>query len=622
MTLIEELKRRNVFKVAAAYAAVAWMFLELSALALNAFSAPAWVMKVIIFLVVAGFAVAVLMAWAFELTPEGIKRTSELEQEPSPPRERSGKLTSITISALALALVLVVVDSYVLQDAPAVAVDDAVVAQAETLPVSAAAPLAQPDIDAGAEEKSLVVLPFANLSDDPDQEYFSDGMTEELINTLSRVDDLLVTGRTSAFFYKNSALPLMEIGEALNVNHVLQGSVRKSGTQLRIAVTLTEASSGFNLWSDSYDRELNDIFAIQDEIAAAVTEALSVTLGAGAFDQPGMTRNVAAYDEWLKAAAKRNQYTPQSALEAIDHMEKAVQLDPDAARGWLRLRSAYGNAIDLLPPGQSQGFQQNVEAAGTRAISLAPDMLEVQLIAASRLRNEGQWIESDRVYQRLLDEHGNSQWEVNLAYGAHLRLAGRLQDSLLYLQRARRQEPLEPQISSNLTETLGAMPQYEAAAREEIARGLAQGWLVPQHNAELAWLEIQNKNWDAARAATQNMVSTRAVQLAAIDLLEQGRSEEGLATVRELLAAGDLVPLMRHRQMTAFAVLFGDPELALSVFREDGQPFGIWKPLFAEMRKLPGFKQLMVDTGLVDYWRSTGNWADYCRPVNDDFECF
>ncbi len=620
MNFVAELKRRNVFKVAAAYAAVAWMFLELSALALNAFSAPAWVMKVVIFFALAGFAVAVLLAWAFEMTPEGIKRTSNAEGHPTHSVASSGKLMPITVSALALTLVLVVVDAYILKDTPA----DAEIAATEPVAAVAVVDAAVEATETAvpADEKSLAVLPFTNLSDDPDQEYFSDGMTEELINTLSRVDDLLVTGRTSAFFYKNSALPLMEIGESLNVNHVLQGSVRKSGTQLRIAVTLTEASSGFNLWSGSYDRELDDIFAVQEEIAEAVTEALSITLGAGAFDQPGMTRNVAAYDEWLKAAAKVSEYSPQSMLDAIDHLEKAVNLDPDAASGWLRLGSAYINAIDLLPPGQAQEFRQNGEAARARATSLAPEMPEVQLLAAARLRNEGQWLESDRIYELLLDQLGNSQWQVNLAYGAHLRLAGRLEDSLIYLQRARRQEPLEPGISSNLTETLATLPRYEAAAREEIAWGLAQGWLAPQLNAELAWLEIQNKNWEAARSATRNMATTREVQLAAIDLLEQGRHAEGLSTVRELLAGDELVPLMRQRQMTAFAVLFGDPNLALTIFKEDPHTFGLWKPLFSDMRKLPEFKLMMADLGLVEYWRTTGKWADYCRPVNDDFECF
>lgn len=626
MTILAELQRRNVFKVAAAYAAVAWMFLELSALALNAFSAPAWVMKVIIFLAVAGFAVAIVLAWALELTPEGFKLTTDSAASPSLSVPLYRKLTTITIASLAFALVLVVLDAYVLNDVPQLAeAAGSTAAAAEAAVAVPGAPIQSPPAEAVADdaaEKSLVVLPFSNLSDDADQEYFSDGLTEELINALSRVGDLLVTGRTSAFYYKNSAVPLMEIAESLNVNHVLQGSVRKSGTQLRISVALTEAATGFNLWSETFDRELDDIFMIQDEIAEAVTEALSVTLGAGAFDVPGMTRNVAAYDEWLRAAANMDEYTPQSMQEAIDHLEKAVNLDPDAALGWLRLATAYSGTVALLPPGQTQGFQQNADAARARAVSLAPGMIEVQLITAERLRTEGEWLESDRVYQLLLDQYGNSLWQVNQAYGNHLKLAGRLQDALIYLQRARRQEPLATAISNNLAETLATLPQYEEAARQEIALGLVQGGSAPQFYANLAWLEVQDKNWEAARSATRNMVTTRDVQLAVIDFLEQGRTAEGLAAIQDILAGGEVPPLLRQRQLTAFAALFGDPRLALTLFREDEHIFGIWKPLFSDMRKLPEFKLMMADLGLVEYWRTTAQWPDFCRPVDDDFECF
>jgi len=178
------------------------------------------------------------------------------------------------------------------------------------------------------EENSIAVLPFTNLSNDPDQEYFSDGLTEELIAKLSSVDGLLVTGRTSVFYFKGSMDSPQQIADSLGVNHILQGSVRKAGNQLRITTTLMNTDNGFNLWTETYNRELADIFAIQDEIAEEVTQALSFTLGAGEFDRPGMTRNIQAYDAWLQYLSIPFSSDANISQARNDALQRAVALDP------------------------------------------------------------------------------------------------------------------------------------------------------------------------------------------------------------------------------------------------------------------------------------------------------
>ncbi len=617
MSFITELKRRNVFKVAAAYAAVAWMFLELSALALNAFSAPVWVMKVVIFFAVAGFAVAVLLAWAFELTPEGVKRTTNSGETPTLTVPVYRKLTTITISALALALLLVVIDAYVLTDAPAVA------ASAES-PLQIAEPTSNTVTPAQTqtatvtpvEEKSLAILPFENLSSDPEQEYFSDGLTEELINTLAEVDGLLVTGRTSSFYFKDSILPLEEVADMLGVANILQGSVRKSGDQLRIAVQLTAIDTGFTLWTETFDRQLTDVFAVQDEIAAAVGTALSITLGAGSFDRPGMTRNVEAYDEYLQALSLARS---NSELDSIVHAEKAVALDPGFALGWRLVANAYQQALLFLPTDQTIGYDIKSADARARAVALAPEMTEIDLDKVAELARNHDYVGAEHLLQQYSEEYDLDP-AFNARYSLFMVWVGRYQDAVRIGERAKRLDPM-----SGGTARSGLNAGLDAdVVRAELARQLAQGAPIAGTNSNVAALEMEQGNWEAALAATQYLENTKDVQSRMLQYLIDDKVQEGLADLRDLLADATLSPQLRQRHLPAFAALFGDPELALAFMDSSvGVPnIDLGLDMFSEVRRHPGFKTFVEQQGLLNYWRTTGNWADYCRPVNDDFECF
>ena len=242
---------------------------------------------------------------------------------------------------------------------------------------------------------SVAVLPFENLSSDPEQEYFADGITEELLNTLSRVRDLRVTGRTSAFHFKDRKADLRTIGETLGVEHIVEGSVRKSGDQVRITAQLSNSRTGYRLWSETYQRRLDDLFVIQDEIAKAVANALQVKLGVGDVGRmPGMTRNVAAYDEYLRGMALNLQWRSESFAQAIVHLQRAVALDPTFAIAWAGLNSVYVNG-SFVEPSRAEEWRQKGAEALEHARALTPDAPHVLLqIGIREAQRGGNWLEA------------------------------------------------------------------------------------------------------------------------------------------------------------------------------------------------------------------------------------
>ena len=259
MSLFNELKRRNVFRVGFAYIVMAWLVLQVADVILNNIIAPGWVFHVLLLFLAIGFPFAVFFAWAFELTPEGLKKEKDVDRSKSITRVTGRKLDYGVIAVLVLALAYFTFDKFVLDPSR-----DAELVQATT---EAVAEQATESGKAEITDKSIAVLPFVNMSNDPDQEYFSDGISEELLNVLAQFPGLKVAARTSAFQFKGQNRDIVGIAKQLHVNHVLEGSVRKSGNRLRITAQLIDAESGFHLWSETYDRELDDIFAIQDEIS-------------------------------------------------------------------------------------------------------------------------------------------------------------------------------------------------------------------------------------------------------------------------------------------------------------------------------------------------------------------
>jgi TolB-like protein len=339
MSLFTELHRRNVVRVGVAYAVTAWLLLQVADVVMENIGAPPWVMQALLFVLLIGVIPALLFAWVFELTPEGIKRESEISASDSVVHHTRRKLDTLII-----VLLVGTVGYFIWETRLRDTSGDAV---AETTSEKKARGLREAPADYSPNDKSIAVLPFVNLSSDPEQEFFSDGISEELLNVLAQIPQLRVAARTSSFQFKGDNRDIGEIAELLNVDHVLEGSVRKSGSRLRITAQLIEAEQGFHLWSNTYDRELSDIFAIQDEISLAIADALRAELALGSgitAAHVAETSNSAAYEAFLKGRALLNKRGNIAITQAVRELEKSVRLDPDYAPA----RAQLAIAIALL----------------------------------------------------------------------------------------------------------------------------------------------------------------------------------------------------------------------------------------------------------------------------------
>jgi len=335
-----ELKRRNVVRVAIAYAIVSWVLLQMADVVLDNIEAPTWVFQAILLLVVLGFPIALIFAWAFELTPDGLKKEKDVDRSESITRITGRKLDFIIISVLVLGLVYFAYDKFLLAptgDEPAVT--------ATTQPADPAR--------SERSELSIAVLPFVNMSDDPGNEYFSDGISEEILNMLAQLPGLRVAARTSSFQFKGMNLDIAKIADTLNVAHILEGSVRKSGTKLRITAQLIKADDGFHLWSSSYNRELDDIFTVQEEIATAISDALKVTLAldsaSGENLPPTIIRaaNTDAYEAYLRGRQLIHRRGRIPLEEAVRHLEHSLRLDNNFAPAHAQLAIATALLSDV-----------------------------------------------------------------------------------------------------------------------------------------------------------------------------------------------------------------------------------------------------------------------------------
>jgi adenylate cyclase len=341
MSFFEELKRRNVFRVAFGYVITAWLLLQFIDLVLENVNAPDWVMQVFMLALAIGFPLAIFFAWAFEMTADGVKRESEVDRSKSIAPQTGRKMDRNIIIAMTLALAYFAYDKFLVSEPEkrSGSISPEVTQESDS-PVTGKLNLA-PVSHKG--EKSVAVLPFINMSDDKDNEYFSDGISEELLNVLVRVKGLRVPSRTSSFTFKGSTMKLAEIGRELKVDHILEGSVRKSGDRIRVTAQLIEVNTDTHLWSETYTRELDDIFAVQDEIAQSIVSALKVTLTGGEQTpiQSRSTTNVEAYNKYLLGRHLWNQRSPESMVAAIKPLSKAVAMDPAFGQAWAALADTY-----------------------------------------------------------------------------------------------------------------------------------------------------------------------------------------------------------------------------------------------------------------------------------------
>ncbi len=452
MSLYNELKRRNVFKVAAAYIIVAWLLLQVSDTLVPALHLPDWFHSGVAFVLILGFPVAIIFAWAFELTPEGLKKERNVERGQSFTPKTGKKLDFLIIGALVVALGYIAFDKIVLDPSR-----DAALVEATTKAVSEQAATegasAEPD-------KSIAVLPFVNMSEDAGNEYFADGLSEELLNMLVKIPELRVAARTSSFSFKGKDLTISEIAQKLNVSHVLEGSVRKSGDKVRITAQLIKADDGFHLWSENFDRTLEDIFVVQDEIALKVKQALELTLMGKSHAKRMIDPE--AYSLRLKGrhfALLRGAENHKKSEEAL---LQAIELEPGYAEAWGALAFSYYDQIRFNVRTREEGVALAKNAI-ERAKSLGPDIGVVWGIDGFLKKNLDQdWGAAQEAINKaykLEPKHNDIRaWRASMAS-----TMGKLDDAVELYEQSFLNDPMNLSVHSALGLAYRKIHRYDKA---------------------------------------------------------------------------------------------------------------------------------------------------------------
>jgi TolB-like protein/Tfp pilus assembly protein PilF len=474
---------------------------------------------------------------------------------------------------------------------------------------------------------TLAVLPFVDLSQAKEQEYFSDGLTEELLNQLAQIRGLRVTARTSSFSYKGRNEDVRVIGRQLGVANLLEGSVRKDGNQLRITAQLVSTADGTHLWSQTYDREMSGIFALQEEVAKDVARALSVTLDVG--DLPrvaGGTTNIEAYDRYLEGRTIYHQGGPASARRAAPKLREAVSLDPQFARAWLQLAFALSDAAGGLSGSEAALWEQQRDEAVARVRQLAPDAWWSQSLRAFDFIARRQWAQADNALSAGVFPAAG--FEVNGALYYFLSAVGRNRELAQVLQQAVEADPRSATLSSNLQVVLDAVGQPDRA-QAEYERSLELSAVRQRGHVYALLRTLARKDASAAqiRERFRILLLEESMRMPLVHALA-GVFEDPVRSAEVIGSALDDPANQDQVRMTVVALLadrFGHKDVALAALRRAylaGQLESLWLNYVSGLRADPKFKAMVRESGLAHYFRASGKWGDYCRPVGaDDFEC-
>ncbi len=530
MSFLAELRRRNVIRMAGLYLVGAWLLVQVAETVLPAFDVPSWVLRAIIIVLALGFVPALVFSWVFELTPGGLRRDAEVPPEQSIAPQTARRLDRLIIVVLLLALTYFGFDRMVL--APR---RDAVLVATTTRELSKS-PAARDT--AVVDAKSVAVLPFVDMSEGKDQEYFSDGITEEILNALTRIEDLKVAGRTSSFYFKGRNENIQTIGKTLGVAHLLEGSVRRQGDRVRITAQLIKAADGYHLWSETYDRTLSDIFAIQDEISAAIAAALSSRI-------MGEVRKIAeagadpeAYDLYLRARQLLATRTGDNILKAAALFEAASIIDADfeeAFSGRARALSLTWNYVGMTDDDDfvTQAFQ-----AAERALEINPANAEAHsTLGLLNFMHRWDWAAAERE-TLLAIEHGPNDAEVANFAGDVFRLLGDFDNSLKWEHRALELDPLRAFNHGDLGWALVA----QRRCAEAIAPFEKSAELAPTYWTALNGVARANLCLGDLAAAQAAVVRFEQVHVGSQDLLDlkvrlailEGRPKEARRLLEQL----------------------------------------------------------------------------------------
>jgi len=600
MAFLSELKRRRVGKVAIGYGAVAWMVTEASSVVLPALRLPEWTVTFVVVFLLVGFPVAMVMAWVFDVGPQGIKRTAPLSDESASMQLRLRIAYAVVVMLLMAGL------GYLLYER---GLGRAV---------------------AGERHGSIAVLPFTNLSGDASKDYFSDGMSEELLNLLARVPGLQVASRTSAFAYKGRKVDIRQVGRDLGVETVLEGSVRQAGEQVRITAQLIDTETGFHLWSETYDRQLADIFQVQDEIAGAIVDRLRIQLAPQEQQLAQRTRaptqNVEAYELYLKGQAVWKKRGEDNLKRAIDLYQSALTRDPAFARAHAALASAY-----VVMPGytKEQGDEEKffrlAETSARQALVLDPNIGEAHAVLAQINSDRGDFLDAESGFFFAISLEPNDPTPHHW-YSILLSKVGRLQAALNQAKRAYELDPSSAVLAANLANTLLQLGQNDEALK--FANLAANLGLNKKRFGIEAAIAMRQGNWDVARRLITEMdgmpdeIKPYAARF--VDALADPKLRpEVVASMRKIdpEIAPQLLFIAPYLQLGEVDLVY---QILEDELRRDSNDWAstwdlahAWSPEGRQFRNDKRFGALAERIGMVDYWKQYG-YPDGCRAGTGD----
>ena len=534
MSFLNELKRRNVFRVGLVYLASAWLIAQVTAILVPAFVWPAWVLRVVIIVLAVGFPIALVIAWLFELTPEGLKRSSEVDAAQSITPITGRKLDRVLIGILALIVVAFAVDRFVLE-------------RPAKIPEIASAPVTAPKAT-DVLPNSVAVLPFENLSPDPKDAYFASGLHQEVIDQISKIHSMSVIARSSVMQYAKETRPVPEVAKELHVGSVMEGSVRFANDRVRVSTQLVDAVTGTNLWSDTYERPLGDVFKIESDIAMNVANALQARFSPEeeAQIEKVPTKSPEAYALFLQAQARARNGDTAGALTLL---QQAVSVDPSFAQAYglmaLLQANSLANSIAgaALPADQRAAIQAQSRKNAERAIAIDPNVQFAHAALAVPAWISWRWSEADKAFARALDVAPNDI-AARLFYGMLLSWSGHIDKALAITKRATELDPENP-FAGGYALHLGYAKQYDAAIdifERTIAANprnlVARDWLallnIARGNppAAIAQLELSEK------LAGNNRVLVYLPEWA-YSYGRAGRREDAERIFKEIMAAAD-----------------------------------------------------------------------------------
>ena len=594
MSLISELKRRNVFRVALLYLVAGWVILQVAQLLFDVLKLPDWTSRLVLGLLTLGFPLALIFSWVYELTPEGLKREHEVDHNQSVTATTARKLDMVVGALLVVAIGMLAFDRYADRERIA----SGTVESRTATPAAAVAP---PRARTGPA--SIAVLPFVNMSDDKANDYFSDGLSEELLNVLAKVQGLRVIARTSSFAFKGKDATIADVAKALGVDHVLEGSVRKSGDRVRITAQLIRTADSSHLWSETYDRTLQDVFAILDEISGEVVDALKVRLlGQDASKaEVGGTTNARAYEAYLQGLYSANQGEKEATLrKALAEFDQAIALDPNYSRAHAGRARVLGHlASNGYEPFES-GFGGAREAA-ERARALEPELAEAWLrLAYITYAVDLDIPKAQAQFERALALDPGSA-EIQGIYSQFALGIGQTEKAIEAGSKAVQLDPIAPRPHVALaTAYYGARRYDEAIAVARRAERLDPNY--PTVHGSIGYALLETGDLEGARAEFEKepiewqRLTGLAIVAAKLGHAEQARA--GLAT-----ALGRLGEAAAYQYAEINAQL-GDHDEAfrwLGVARrikDPGLSIVVVDPLMDPLREDPRYKKLTHELGL------------------------